>query len=198
VGKEIFSIFRRLSTDPDFECGPRDLWNDPQNLMAAMIIAILLHPKSSGRVVLQSNNPFDHPLIDPNYGANPEDVERLTFAFKEMQRIISHDPFKSMLNMSMECSQYGDLKTNTDHVRNFVRQSMGTVYHPVGTCKMGNILKDKMAVVDNKLRVKHIKNLRVIDASIMPTLPSGNTQAPCVMIGEKGAFHIYEDWKKNL
>ena len=68
-----------------------------------------------------------------------------------------------------------------------------TCYHPVGTCKMGDIINDKMAVCDERLKVKGFENLRIMDASIMPTLTSGNTQSPCYMIGEKGAHMLIQD-----
>ncbi|MBT5109509.1 MAG: hypothetical protein HOM25_12570, partial [Rhodospirillaceae bacterium] len=77
-----------------------------------------------------------------------------------------------------------------DEIRDYTRQSGGTIHHPVGTCKMG---EDPAAVVDSRLRVHGISGLRVIDASIMPTLTTGNTNAPAIMIGEKGAAMIVED-----
>jgi choline dehydrogenase-like flavoprotein len=81
--------------------------------------------------------------------------------------------------------------TNDDDIELAIREEADTVYHPVGTCKMGN---DEMAVVDKRLKVHGIEGLRVVDASIMPTLIGGNTNAPTVMIGEKAADMILDDW----
>ena len=86
--------------------------------------------------------------------------------------------------------QPGKIVSNDDEILQFIRDKAETLYHPSGTCKMGN---DKMAVVDNKLRVYGIKNLRVADASIMPTLISGNTNGPCMMIGERCADFILQN-----
>ena len=98
-------------------------------------------------------------------------------------------------------SQYrGEELYSVDHeddqaLEQMIRYRAGTVYHPIGTCKMG---QDKMAVVDEQLRVRGINQLRIVDASIMPTLPAGNTNAPCIMIGEKAADFILKPEPRKI
>ncbi len=158
----------------------------------------LLRPKSRGAVSLSSADPYDSPIIDMNYFSDDRDVItmaegvklsvkfNLTKAFRKRGFVIGH----------RDRSVCGSFATDSDaYFRCFARHFSGTVFHPVGTCKMGPA-RDPGAVVDHRLRVHGVKNLRVIDASIMPTLVGGNTHAATIMIGEKGAAMILEDWEE--
>ncbi|XP_071050377.1 glucose dehydrogenase [FAD, quinone]-like [Onthophagus taurus] len=160
------------------------------------IMPLLLRPRSTGWVKLRSKNPFHYPMINANYFNDPFDVKVLVEgakiamnlshaqAFKQFGSRVHPVPFPNCRNYEFGSDQYWEC-----HMRTF---SM-TIYHPVGTCKMGPSW-DTEAVVDPRLQVYGIKNLRVIDASIMPKIVSGNTNAPAIMIGEKGADLVKEDW----
>ena len=146
-----------------------------------------LRPSSRGRVGLHSADPFAAPLIDPNYMAESADVERLVRGVHLVRRILAQAAFAP--HHEVEVSP-GPALQNDDDLAAWVRRSGESAYHPVGTCKMG---VDPMAVVDPRLRVHGLQCLRVVDASIMPTLVGGNTNQPATMIGEKGAAMILED-----
>jgi choline dehydrogenase-like flavoprotein len=146
-----------------------------------------LRPSSRGRVGLHSADPFAAPLIDPNYMADSADVERLVRGVHLVRKILAQPAFAP--HHEVEVSP-GPALQNDDDLAAWVRRSGESAYHPVGTCKMG---VDPMAVVDPRLRVHGLQCLRVIDASIMPTLVGGNTNQPATMIGEKGAAMILED-----
>ena len=145
-----------------------------------------LRPKSIGSVTLRSSNPLDEPAIDPNYCGDPEgyDWKISIEGFKWGRRLLAAPSFGPYIK-----EEYlpGAHVQSDDEIKEYIRQWSKTDYHPVGSCKMGS---DEMAVVDTQLRVHGLDGLRVIDASIMPTLISGNTQAPSVMVGEKGAAMI--------
>jgi choline dehydrogenase len=140
-----------------------------------------LRPKSIGSVTLRSADPLAPPAIDPNFLADPYDWEISIEGFKRGREILSTSSFAPLIKR--EHMPGADVTTDAG-IRDYIRRWAKTDYHPVGSCKMGN---DDMAVVDTQLRVRGVEGLRVIDASIMPTLISGNTQAPSIMIGEKGA-----------
>jgi choline dehydrogenase-like flavoprotein len=146
-----------------------------------------LRPLSRGRIGLHSADPFAAPLIDPNYMAEPADVEQLVRGVHLVRRILAQPAFAP--HHEVEMSPEPALQ-NDDDLAAWVRRSGESAYHPVGTCKMG---VDSMAVVDSRLRVYGLQCLRVIDASIMPTLVGGNTNQPATMIGEKGAAMMLED-----
>jgi choline dehydrogenase-like flavoprotein len=144
----------------------------------------LLRPVSRGTVALQSTDPMLAPAIDPNFLGEEADMEAMVAGFKTTKRLLDAPALKAL--------QTSDIFTqgvvSDDDIRAVLRERVDTVYHPVGTCKMG--VNDPLAVVDPKLRVYGIEGLRIADASVMPTLIGGNTNAPTIMIGEKAADMI--------
>ena len=155
-----------------------------------MTVAVCpVRPDSRGTIMARSADPATAPIITPNYLSDPGDA-RVLAAGMRFTRSIFAAP--AIARHSVEETIPGpDIRTDeelTDYARNFGN----TIYHPVGTCRMG---QGPSAVVDERLRVHGIAGLRVIDASIMPTLTTGNTNAPTIMIGEKGAAMIREDAK---
>jgi choline dehydrogenase-like flavoprotein len=148
----------------------------------------LLRPKSRGEVTLNSSDPLDDPSIDPKFLSHPDDVKDLVAGYKKMMTILNKSPVSKYTSNHVQ--RPIDLNDDKD-IEQAIREDADTVYHPVGTCKMGN---DEMAVVDSSLKVHGIDGLRVVDASIMPTLIGGNTNAPTIMIGEKASDIIIDDW----
>ncbi|HEY6135517.1 MAG TPA: choline dehydrogenase [Rubrivivax sp.] len=144
----------------------------------------LLRPLSRGSLTLASANPFDAPLIDPNFLAERDDVDRLVRGFKLMRRVLQQPALAGHGGREHPASA----AAQTDaQIEQFVRDRADTVYHPVGTCRMG---RGPMDVVDAQLRVHGLDGLRVVDASIMPRIVSGNTNAPTIMIAEKAVDMI--------
>lgn len=142
-----------------------------------------LRPKSRGTVRLNSNDPFDKPAIDPNYLSHPDDLKCLIAGVRRTQQIFKEAPLaKYVIKDTLTADAESD-----EALTEVIRKHADTDYHPVGTCRMGS---DAGSVVDTKLRVRGIANLRVVDASIMPTLNSSNTNAPTIMIAEKAADMI--------
>ena len=148
----------------------------------------LLRPKSRGEVTLESADPFADPLIDPKFLSHPDDVKDMIDGYKIMMKVLNTEPFSKYIQEHTQ--RPVDVNDDAD-IELAIREDADTVYHPVGTCKMGN---DDMSVVNNRLKVHNMNNLRVVDASIMPTLVGGNTNAPTIMIGEKASDMIIEDW----
>lgn len=146
-----------------------------------------VHPKSRGTIMAESSHPFEPPAIRPNYLADDEDIRVMKAGIRHAQRIFREPPLKDVCLQERDPGPDCD---NEEKLEAFIRERGATLYHPVGTCKMG---KDASAVVDPRLRVHGIDGLRVADASIMPTLTTGNTNAPTIMIGEKAAAMIRED-----
>ncbi len=145
------------------------------------ILAILIRPTSRGFVSLNSANPKEAPIIQPNVLSTEHDKKIILEALKKSIEIGNSEAFKAF---SAEGVLFPKLPATDLELMDHILKSLETLYHPVGTCKMGT---DGMAVVDNKLKVHGIRHLRVVDASIMPTIISGNTNAAAIMIGEKGA-----------
>jgi choline dehydrogenase len=156
------------------------------------LLACNVRPTSSGAVTLTSPDPKQPPVVDPNYVANDEDMDVAVEGFKVMRKVFEAPAFKDLLK---EEKLPGPGVQTDEEIRAFIRTWGKTDYHPVGTCKMGI---DELAVVDPELRVRGLQGLRVIDSSIMPTIISGNTQAPSMMIGEKGAALVLdrEPWSQ--
>jgi choline dehydrogenase len=145
------------------------------------MIAYQLRPESRGRIALKSANPSDPPSVYPNYLTAVRDQETIVGGLKLCRRILASPPMQPFLE-----SEFlpGPAVQSDIELLDFARRRGGTVFHPTSTCKMG---MDAMAVVDPELRVRGVEGLRVADASIMPTLVSGNTNAATIMIGEKAA-----------
>ncbi len=143
----------------------------------------LLRPQSRGTVGLESPDPLAAPRIDPNFLGVEADMETLVDGVEITKRIVEAPALKAITS---DDSQFRGL-TSREAIRAAIRASADTIYHPVGTCKMG---RDPMAVVGPDLRVHGLEGLRVADASIMPSLIGGNTNAPAIMIGEKAADYI--------
>jgi choline dehydrogenase-like flavoprotein len=141
----------------------------------------LLRPYSRGSVTLQSKDPFAPPVIDPNFLSERDDMERLVRGFKIMRNVLNQPAFTRLGGKE---SLDSATAVNDFQIEHFIRDHADTVYHPVGTCRMGSGDED---VVDPELRVHGIQGLRVVDASIMPRIVSGNTNAPTIMIAEKAA-----------
>jgi choline dehydrogenase-like flavoprotein len=148
----------------------------------------LLRPKSRGEVTLASSDPFADPLIDPKFLSHPDDMKDMIDGYKIMMKVLSSEPFSKYI--SEHTQRPIDINNDAD-IELAMREEADTVYHPVGTCKMGH---DTMSVVDSKLKVHKMKGLRVVDASVMPTLVGGNTNAPTIMIGEKASDLILNEW----
>jgi choline dehydrogenase len=141
----------------------------------------LLHPRSRGRILLRSSDPTAHALIHANYLSEEEDAQTLLAGLKLAHELAHTKAFAPYLGEEIEPRTW---KRSDQEMIEAIRQSAETIYHPAGTCKMGT---DAMAVVDPELRVRGIEGLRVVDASIMPTVVGGNTNAPTIMIAEKAA-----------
>jgi choline dehydrogenase len=148
------------------------------------MVANITRPESRGTVLAKSANPLEHPAIQPNYLASQRDCKTLRDGLRVAREIIRQDALKDVI--ADEFQPGAAIKSDAD-LDAYIRAEGQTVYHPVGTCKMGH---DKDAVVDDRLCVRGIDRLRVADASIMPTLVSGNTNAPAIMIGERVADFI--------
>lgn len=187
-------------TRPDMDTAPPDLqinfsagipaWAPPtvppENY--SLFVPVLIQPQSRGEVKLRSPNPQDLPIIDPQYLSVADDVHAYIKGIELCRRIAETQAFADF--------NAGEIApgANTD-LEQFVRNNVLTIWHPVGTCKMG---RDAMAVVDSQLRVHGIAGLRVVDASIMPTIPSGNTNAAVIMIAEKAADLILNTQTPSL
>ncbi|AYO52976.1 GMC family oxidoreductase [Acinetobacter wuhouensis] len=146
----------------------------------------LLNPKSRGTIKISGSSIDDPLLIDPDFYGDESDLEEMVKGFKLTQKLMESNAFKSMIKEDLFTS---NIQTD-EEIRQILRDRSDTVYHPVGSCKMG---VDDMAVVDPRLCVYGIKNLRVVDASIMPKVVNGNTNAPAIMIAEKAVDMIRED-----
>ena len=150
------------------------------------ISPVALYPKSRGTLRLASPDPEAAPLIDPHLLEHPDDILPLIRALKIARRAFAADAFARYEGVEVAP---GPEVTSDEALGKYIRETGYTVHHPVGTCRMGDP-QDAATVVDPELRVKNIAGLRVADASVMPSVIGGNTNAPCVMIGERAADFI--------
>ena len=141
--------------------------------------AVLLQPRSSGAVRLRSSDPFDTPMIEPRYLSYPDDLQVLVRGIDLARRIVSMPAFDGIAGAELEPGE--------TPLEDAIRERAQTLYHPVGTCRMGT---DALAVVDPELRVRGVEGLRVVDASVIPRVPRGHTHLPTLMIAERAAEFV--------
>jgi choline dehydrogenase len=179
LGPDLQALFMHVPYYTDGFDGPSNAWT---------LAAGLIRPASRGEIRLLSNDLAAPPLIDPNYLSESTDLHRLVDAVEMCKAIGHHAAFDEWCLREV---LPGSSRKSRTSLTEFVRQACVTSHGMVGTCKMG---VDAMSVVDPELRVYGIRGLRVADASVMPTVPSGNTQAPTIMIGEKATAMIAAEW----
>ena len=165
--------------------GPERPYIDTGHCLTVM--PTLIYPKSRGEVLLASKSPDEGPQIDPHFLEEPEDLDLLLTAIRKCREICAAPELAEHLGEELSP---GAQRSSKSELTEEIRLRATTVYHPVGSCKMG---VDEMAVVDSKLKVRGVEGLRVADASIMPQITGGNTNAPSMMIGERAAALIRED-----
>jgi choline dehydrogenase len=187
----LFARTRPELSSPDIKCSISPFSADrPQDglhkFSGFTMIAYQLRPESRGEIRLKSANPADPPAMIPNYLTDPVDQQTIVEGLKLCRRLLAHP---SLARFIAEEFQPGPAVASDIELLHYARQRGGTVYHPTSTCKMG---VDAMAVVDPALKVIGIEGLRVADASVMPTVISGNTNAATIMIGEKLADLVRE------
>ena len=159
--------------------------NDKISLLQAFAIHVdQLRPRSRGQVILKSGNPLEKPLMTFNYLQEPKDLAEMVGGFKKARELISQPAFDEFRGVELIPGPH--VKSDADIVQ-FIRGAAETDYHPSCTCAMGN---GEMAVVDERMKVRGIKNLRVVDASVMPQIVSGNLNAPTQMIASRAADMI--------
>lgn len=159
-----------------------------------MIVPTLVRPQSRGVVRLKSANPYDPPEIHANYLADEDDLRILVKGIKIARQIANAPALSAYRNAEIAP---GPNIVEDDQLAHYVRQTLSGLFHPVGTCKMGTD-NDVLAVVDTTLRVRGIRGLRVADASVIPLVPSGNTHAPTVMVGERVAELMLESHERDV
>lgn len=172
------------------------VFKNTEQLNTYMIFPMIMRPKSKGWIELKDRNPFRYPAIHPNYFSDERDLDVIVAGVRKSEQLSQMNAFKRIDATLWEepipgCEHFQF--NSDDYWKCAVRHLTFTIYHLSGTCKMGPI-GDPTAVVDPRLRVHGLKGLRVIDASIMPEIVSAHTNAPTIMIGEKGSDIIKEDW----
>ncbi|AXQ28809.1 FAD-dependent oxidoreductase [Solimonas sp. K1W22B-7] len=151
-----------------------------------------LRPRSRGEIRLQSADPLAPPAIDPRHFQDEADLDKMVLAIRNARGLFAQPAFAPH---NLEEMEPGPEVQTDEQLRDWLRLHAETLYHPVGSCKMGS---DPLAVVDARLRVHGVAGLRVVDASIMPTLVGGNTNGPATMIAEQGARMVLEDAQRAL
>ena len=152
-------------------------------------VCVLLRPESRGTVRIKSKDPAAAPAIAPHYLSAAKDRETLVEGWKALRKIFEAAPMRPFIESERDPGP--QVQSDAD-ILEYIRNKGSTVFHPTSTCRMGS---DERAVVDQRLRVRGFEGLRVVDASVMPTVVSGNTNAASIMIGEKGADMILADAK---
>jgi choline dehydrogenase len=147
-----------------------------------------LRPESLGSIHIKSSNPDDQPAIRFNFLSDPIDQRAMVDGFKIVRKIIESAPMDALRGDEFSP---GKSVSSDDEILDWIRHNAQTAYHPIGTCRMGPA--GQRTVVDERLRVHGLSGLRIADASIFPTMPSGNTNAPAIMVGEKAADILRED-----
>lgn len=160
------------------DSGRKPVWGH-----AACAHACILRPESRGTVRIGSGNPGDAPVIDPRFLDSERDQRNMLAAVKRLRQIMSTRPVSDKIEKDLTTGHV----TGDDDLLEVIKNTTSTIYHPVGTCRMGS---DAGSVVDTELRVRGVDGLRVADASVMPRIVSGNTNAPTIMIAEKAADFI--------
>ena len=149
-----------------------------------------MRPKSRGRLVLASTNPVDHPKFYAQTLVADEDLDILRRGVRLSRDICAQPALKEILGEAIWPGPDTSIMIGSNSLDDAIRKQARTVYHPAGTCRMG---ADQQAVVDLRLKVNGVEGLRVADCSVMPTLVSGNTNAPTMMIADRGADFVLED-----
>jgi choline dehydrogenase-like flavoprotein len=156
-------------------------------------------PKSTGVVKLRSKDPFVYPTVNPKYLSHPDDIRLMIEGVKAVLNIYENTTTFQKLGAELVANKFptcDDVEFRSDaYWECYVRSLTLTVYHPCGTCRMGKVGENQTSVVDPRLRVHGVKNLRVVDASVIPRITNANLNAPTIMIGEKGADLILQDWE---
>jgi len=190
---QVFTFSRAGLESPDLQLLFTPASHDPQRFgslerQPGMSVAVCpTRPDSRGSIIAESSDPLAAPTIRPGYLCAASDYDVLLSGIRQTRSIFAAP---ALARHSVRETLPGADVAGDDELRAFARTHGVTLYHPVGTCKMG---EDPMAVVDSRLRVHGVQGLRVIDASVMPVLTTGNTNAPTIMIGEKGAAMILDD-----
>jgi len=162
---------------------------DPHSGFTVGVMA--LKPRSRGWVHVGSSDPLAHPKIDPKYLDDPRDANVLLTGIKAVRRIAG---FPALRRLIVRETRPGSAVVSDDQIMDYIRETTQTTWHVVGSCKMG---RDREAVVDTELRVRGVSGLRVIDSSIFPTIPSSNTNAPTIALGERGAEMVLNAWRND-
>jgi choline dehydrogenase len=185
IGGDVGGFCANGNDVPDIQltCGPVSFvhhgrFSPPLENFTMLVSAT--HPRSRGRLTLRSSDPLGAPRIDTGYFSEPADLKAVIQGLRAVLEIADHQPLKANLGALRLPDRVPDDAALTEHIRRWSQ----TQYHPVGTCAMG---ADADSVVDPELRVCGVDSLRVIDASVMPSIIGGNTNATTIMIGEKGA-----------
>jgi choline dehydrogenase len=172
-----------------------DMAGSPTHTFSGFTMSVCqLRPESRGHVRIRSIDPLEAPVMQPNYLSTAKDRSALVAGLRLARKLAATKALAPYVKAEY---RPGPAAQSDDALLEFAKNTGGTIFHPSGTCKMGDIGRDSMAVVDNELRVHGMSGLRVVDCSVMPTLVSGNTNVPAVMIAEKAADLILAAANRN-